>query len=308
MRIAIIDCGTNTFHLMIVDIASADHYKKIFRTKIAVKLGEAGITSSLISELAFQRGIKAIEHFAEKIESYKVDSIYAYATAALRNAKNGIHFIEEAESKTGIKIKLITGKREAELIYFGVREAIKLGTTPSLIMDIGGGSVELVICNNKKIFWKHSYSLGAALLLEKIKPDNPISNEQIKKLNRLFNSKLSQFINACSKYKPGILIGSSGSFDTFAELIEHRNGKALLLGRKTSYEFEIEKYRIIHQLLVKSTIEQRIKMKGLVSMRVDMIVLASLLLTFVLNKTAINKMTLSTYALKEGILFDIIKP
>lgn len=305
MRIAIIDCGTNTFHLLIVNINAKRKFKKIFKTKAVVKLGEAGITKQFISEIPFKRGINALKRFASKIAEHNVDMIYAYATAALRKAKNGKEFIEEAEKQTEIKIQLITGKREAELIYYGVREAVKLGEEKSLVMDIGGGSVEFIICNQIKIFWKHSFELGAALLLEKLKPSDPITPEEIKKLHDYIGKILLPLFNACNKFKPVKLIGSSGSFDTFAEMIVSRQGNPSV-GNRKSYVFTMEDYYSVHQQLIHSTTEERMQMKGLIKMRVDMIVLASLLLTFVLGQTGISQMTLSAYALKEGILADII--
>ncbi len=305
MRIAIIDCGTNTFHLLIVNIIAKRKFKKLYKTKAVVKLGEAGITKNFISEAPFKRGLKALKSFADKIAEHNVDMVYAYATAALRKAKNGKDFIEEAERQTRIKVQLITGKREAELIYYGVREAVTLGEEKSLVMDIGGGSVEFIICNQQKIFWKHSFEIGAALLLEKLKPSNPVTHSEIEKLHTYLEKILVPLFKACEKFKPVKLIGSSGSFDTFAEMILSQKGEPPLNNKK-SYPFNMEDYAMVHHQLINSTTQQRMQMKGLVKMRVDMIVLASLLLTFVIGKTGIRQMTLSAYALKEGILADLI--
>ena len=306
MRIAIIDCGTNTFHLLIVETAEKGIYKKLFKTKTVVKLGEAGITKHFIADAPFKRGINALKRFANKIAVYEVEKVYAFATAAVRKAKNGKEFIAVAEKQTGIKIELITGAREAELIYYGVREAIHLGNQTSLVMDIGGGSVEFIICNQTKLFWKHSYEIGAALLLEKFEPSDPITLNEIELLTNHLQKTLSSLFAACKKHKPVQLIGSSGSFDTFAELILQQKPKAQTLGKRIAYNFMMDDYLIVHQQLKFSTTKQRMQMNGLIKMRVDMIVLASLLLTFVLDKTKIKQMQLSAFALKEGILAEII--
>lgn len=305
MKIAIIDCGTNTFHLLIVEIAATGKYTQLYKTKTVVKLGEDGITKNYISEIPFDRGIHALKSFANKIAEYNADNVYAFATAALRRAKNGHDFIAEAKKQSGIKIQLITGYREAELIYYGVREAIEMGDEKSLIIDIGGGSTEFIICNQKNIFWKHSFELGAAMLLEKLNPSDPITKEEIHKLNTFLEKELDLLLEACNKFKPEKIIGSSGSFDSFAEMILALNNKSPL-GKRISYEFKMEDYFSIHQQLIHSTTQQRTQMKGLIKMRVDMIVLASGLLTFVLEKTGIRRMTLSAYALKEGMLFEIM--
>ena len=304
MKIAIIDCGTNTFHLLIVSLTEKNKFTTLYKTKVAVKLGEGGITKQFISAAAFERGINTLKKFVVKIESYKPDRTVAYATAAVRQAKNGKDFINAADS-IGITIQLITGKKEAELIYYGVREALHLGDELSLIMDIGGGSVEFIICNRNQLCWKHSFKSGAAYLLEKINPSDPIKGEEINKLNAYLLDKLSPLLNACRKYKPRNLVGSSGSFDTFADMISAMKHQKPLIS-KLSYQFQMDEYDLIHRMLLHTTLQERYHMKGLIRMRADMIVLASLLLTFVLDQTGIKQMFLSKYALKEGMLFELM--
>lgn len=304
MRIAIIDCGTNTFHLMIAVQQKHKLPLIVFKSKATVKLGEGGITKNIIASVPFERGIRALQKFSLKIAEHKVDKVFAFATAAIRNAKNNLDFISEAKERASISIEIISGDKEAELIYYGVREAIELGTEKSLVMDIGGGSTEFIICDEKKIFWRQSFSIGAALLLEKIQPTDPILEKEIIRLNNFLNETLVPLFEACLNFKPVVLVGSSGSFESLAEMIAHRKNKRMTR-KKTSCNFILEEYHDIHTMLVKSTREEREKMKGLLKMRVDMIVLSSLLLTFVLSKTNIGKMKLSTYALKEGIMAEL---
>ena len=161
-HVAIIDLGTNTFHLLITEINGTVGPGNICKKTIPVKLGHNGINQGVIHADAFLRGIKALENFHQLIIQHGVKQVKAMATAAIRNASNGDEFIAEVKKKTGIKIEMIDGETEARLIYAGVREAVKLGTETGLIMDIGGGSVEFIICNSTKIFWKRSFPLGAA--------------------------------------------------------------------------------------------------------------------------------------------------
>ena len=199
MPLAIIDCGTNTFHLLIVEAKANGKFKIIFKTKAVVKLGEAGITKRFISAAPFERGLSALKSFAVKIKEYQAEQIYAFATAALRKAKNGKEFIALAEKQTRIKIELISGSREAELIYYGVREAVNMQEQTSLIVDIGGGSTEFIIANQRKIFWKHSYELGAALLLEKFKPSDPITESELGEIHTYLQQTLVPLFTACKK-------------------------------------------------------------------------------------------------------------
>lgn len=306
MRIAILDLGTNTFHLLITSVSKTGVWKKVFKSKSVVKLGEGAIHHNEIAPLPFKRGIRALEHYKKIIDIHKPEKVLAFATSAIRSATNGQEFVEMAKQKTGIGITVISGDKEAELIYFGVRQCIPLGKEPVLIMDIGGGSTEFIIADQTKIFWKHSFNIGAARLLEMFKPSDPILPAEIKKLESFLSKELSILIDAVEKFKPDQLIGSSGSFDTFAEMIGYRFHNRNVISDKNSYTFNLDEYLKLHEILLFSTIEQRKKMKGLVKMRVDMIVLATICTSLVLRKTGIRKMMLSKYALKEGALSMVI--
>lgn len=308
MRIAIIDCGTNTFHLLIADKKTDGSFSFLFRLNIPVKLGQGGMASGVIAEIPFQRGIAALENFSVEIKKHAPQKVIAYATAAIRKALNGNDFVDEAFRQTGIQLTVINGNREAELIYYGVKHAVNLTHEKVLIMDIGGGSVEFIICNKNEIFWKQSFEIGAALLLEKFKPSDPVTHHDIEKINQHLQNTLQplflQIIN--NQFSITNLIGSSGSFDTFAELISWQFQNKPLSEEPTSFLIDMDNYKQIHSQLINSAAAERIKMKGMIPMRVDMIVIASLLLTFVIEKLKIKTITLSSYALKEGMLFERI--
>ncbi len=122
MKVAIIDLGTNTFNLLIVEINSDHSYNHIFQTKISVKLGEGGINHGVITPVPFQRGIDALKTHKQTIEKNKAEKIYAFATSAIRSASNGHEFVAKVKEEVGIDIQVISGDKEAELIYCGVRD------------------------------------------------------------------------------------------------------------------------------------------------------------------------------------------
>ncbi|MEP7168695.1 MAG: exopolyphosphatase, partial [Bacteroidota bacterium] len=249
MRIAIIDCGTNTFHLLIVETKADGKFKTILKENIPVKLGEAGITNKIISEIPFQRGMNTLKNFGEIIRKTNPDKIFAYATAAIRNAANGNDFVKAAMEKTGIEIQLIDGQREAELIYYGVRQAVKLTDEKVLIMDIGGGSVEFIIANNNEIFWKQSFGTGAAFLLEKFKPSDPIQLSEINEIRNYLEKELHPLFAQLqtTNYKLQTLIGSSGSFETFVDLISWHFPSPRVTERQTEYKIRWDEFLTIHE-------------------------------------------------------------
>jgi len=300
-RIAVIDCGTNTFNLLIAE-QSGKEMKFVLRTKRVVKLGAEGIKDGIIGEKAQERALNAMLDYKSLTEKYEVENIKVVGTAALRDAKNGAALLKKIKQQTGFTIRLIDGNEEAELIYKGVQASKVLDEQCHLLMDIGGGSTEFILCNKDKIFWKKSFRLGAARLLEVIHPSDPISNIEIIDLNKKLKDELSDLFLACSKYKPLKLVGSSGSFDTFASIILKKTGEKL--GRKSNYQFKLSEYELVHEELLHTTYKERLQIPGLITMRADMIVLATLLLTFVLQSTKIKSLYLSKYALKEGVMFN----
>jgi len=307
MKIAVLDLGTNTFHLLIVNVNKAGSIRRIFKSKIVVKLGEGAINKNLIAEVPFQRGLEALKHYAEVISKHKPEKIVTYATSAIRSAMNGKKFISTVKKETGLNIKVISGDKEAELIYYGVRSSVPLRNEKQLIMDIGGGSTEFIIANNNKIFWKKSFDIGASRLLERFKPSDPIEIFEIKNLEKYLSKVLSPLDKAMKKYPAQSLIGSSGSFDTFAEMIGWKFHRRDVLKNTDSYQFNMDEYFLLSGLLLKSTTAQRMKMKGLIKMRVDMIVIASICTTLILKKYKLKRMLISKSALKEGVLWEAIQ-
>ncbi|PCJ86727.1 MAG: phosphatase [Flavobacteriales bacterium] len=305
MQVAIIDCGTNTFNLFIAEVKNSS-YRTIFKTKIPVKLGEGAIDRNLIAEVPFQRGIEALKTHKITIEKYKTEKIFAFATSAIRSAKNGLEFVKVAKKETGIDINVIDGNREAELIYYGVKQALYMGKEKSLIMDIGGGSTEFIIANNKEIFWKKSFQLGVSRLLEKFKPNEPITKKEIEKVENYLEKEIQPLLTAIKKHSTQSLVGASGSFDSIAEMVAHRFYKLQLLKGRTTFEFKINEMKAVHDALIKSTYEERLRMKGLVKYRADMIVLSSIFVNLVIEKLKIKRMRLSIFALKEGVLWEIM--
>ncbi len=298
-RVAVIDCGTNTFNLLIAEKAH-EKWRFLCRRKKVVKLGSQGVNKRIIEPIPTQKALKAMRDYRELIKKFHVEKVQVVGTAALRDAKNGEDLIRLIKKESGFDIRLIDGNEEARLIYEGVKSAFPMDEKTSLIMDIGGGSTEFILCLKDQIIWKRSFRLGAARLLEHLHPSDPIRKSEIQQLELFLEKQLMPLMTACHKYKPVRLIGSSGSFDTFASLILRKENR--ILGKKHHYTFELKQYRKLHKKLISSTYSERLVMPGMLKMRADMISLASLLLSFVLDNTGINDLHLCTFSLKEGVL------
>ncbi len=309
LRVAVLDLGTNTFNLVIAEQKSLESFHILHSSKIPVKLGEGGINQGKIIPEAFQRGIEAIEKHNRIIKDLKAERIFAFGTSALRSAEKGELFISTIKENTGIDVQIISGDREAELIYYGVRQTINISDQKYLILDIGGGSNEFIIANNERIFWKHSYNLGIARLLEKFKPSDPITQAEIISLNTYLATEISDLIQTVKKFGVGTLIGASGSFETFEAMLraneEDFETETSLLPK--SIEIDLGDFESLCQKLITSTTKERKQMRGLEPMRIEMIVLACLFVKFIIEKLEIDTLYQSNFSLKEGVIYQLIK-
>lgn len=296
MNIAIIDLGTNTFKLLIIDESEAVVYK----SKLTVKLGEDGLNDNIIAPDAYKRGINALVKHKKIITEHQCEKIFTFATSGLRSTNNGGQFIEEVRTKIGIDIKIIDGDQEAVYIYHGVKKALPISEN-SCIMDIGGGSTEFIICNEDKILWKKSYKLGVSRLFEKFKPKDPLTEEEINKIESYLKLELTELFNQLKLNNVTALIGSSGSFKLFAKIIGIGNNS-------DNYYAEISREKIdeLHTKLISKTVFQRLLMEGMDSMRAEMTPMASVMVNFILNTHHFSKISVSKYSLKEGVISDVI--
>ena len=297
-KIGIIDLGTNTFHLLVAERVDSQ-YTIIYQNRVPAKVGMGGINQNIITEEGVERAIKAISDFQTTLKEMGVEKVMAFGTSALRSSNNGNEVIQKIKNATGIETKIISGEEEAELIYLGVRAAVKLGKEKSLIVDIGGGSVEFIIGNDQEIFWKHSFDIGAQRLLEKFQKHDPISSEEIKMLDQFFDSSLQPLLTQLGVHLPKTLVGSSGTFDTLSDIYCSRNNI-----QQQSPETPltiVAFYEIFEELIVKNRPE-RMKIAGMIEMRVDMIVVACCLIDFLLKRHSFSAIRVSSYSLKEGVL------
>jgi exopolyphosphatase/guanosine-5'-triphosphate,3'-diphosphate pyrophosphatase len=304
---AVLDLGTNTFHLLIASV-EAGAVKEVYQEQIAVKIGAGGIHQGIIRPEAYNRGMNALAQFHEIILKHAVETVVATGTSAIRNAKNGAQFLQEAKEKFGFQVQQISGEKEAELIYLGVSKSFPFPEQAVLVMDIGGGSVEFIIGKKDQILWKQSFEIGAARLLQKFAPSNPISPSEILNIESYLEEVLEPLKAALGqteiKGEPlDILVGSAGSFETLLDVLRldlHKNYNS-----QTPFAHWVsqENCNLFYQFIIGSSTLERQQMKGLLDFRVDMIVVATVLMRYVQLRFGLNQLCASNYALKEGLLF-----
>jgi exopolyphosphatase/guanosine-5'-triphosphate,3'-diphosphate pyrophosphatase len=307
-NIAVIDLGTNTFHLLIAELTVDDTFIIKEKYKELVKLGEGGITGGIIAEPAFERGIQALIKFRKIIDTRDINHCFAYATSALRGASNGKAFVEKALQFAQIPIKIISGSEEAALIFKGVRNGVQLPYDEDvLVIDIGGGSVEFIVGNHTQVKLLRSLKIGAQRLLEQIKPDDPITIGQIKETIAIYTHEMADLIEELQDFRISKIVGSSGTFETLGALIANEKKEKYALGNLNGYRFDQKLFKSIHTRLLNATRNERLQMPGMEPVRVDMILFGSILVDLLVDRLHIEQITVSAYALKEGILYNYLE-
>lgn len=298
MRLAVVDLGTNTFHLLIVDVATDGNFTEVYRERRFIHLAEDGIET--IGEAPYERGLKTLNGFALQMIQHKVAKYSVKGTAALRTASNGAQFLATIKAKTGITIQTITGDEEAKLIYYGVRQAIELDKKPVLIIDVGGGSVEFIIANSEEIFWAQSFPVGVAVLYKNFHRSEPIAPTEVQQLEDFLTETLAPLEAAISAHPIQTLIGSSGTFDVLASTM------TVIQKNKHSAFVNFEDFAPLYKRAIHASLEERMHLVEIPTGRKKLIVVALILVNFVLKKFDLHNIAISDFAMKEGMLQELI--
>ncbi len=305
--IAIIDLGTNTFHLLIAEIDERDDFRIAEKFKEPVELGEGGLDSGKIVPKAYARGIKALKKLKKLMVARHVSAVQAFATSAIRSASNGKEFIQEAKKEAGIDIRIINGNEEASLIFDGVRNGVHLPSDQDiLIIDIGGGSVEFIVARDGKAQLLRSLDIGAARLLGRLQPSDPMKVNEAEELDRYLKEKMAGLLEELNEFDIQLIVGSSGTFETIGAIVAHSKKDTLSSANLNSYRFTSREFKRVHNKLKLASKRERLNISGMDSMRVDMIVMGSSMINLILDEIKIKELMVSDYALKEGILYRFI--
>jgi exopolyphosphatase/guanosine-5'-triphosphate,3'-diphosphate pyrophosphatase len=291
MKKAVIDLGTNTFNLLVGSVFG-DKLEIIYCEKEAVLLGMNGINNGSIAEDSWMRAMQTLFRFKKRCEKQNVDEIIGFGTSALRGAKNGELFVKEVYENIGIRIHIISGSQEAQLIYRGVRWLFDFKQAAT-IMDIGGGSTEFIAANAGGIVEAQSFDIGVSRLYQNLNKRNNLTANDFKFINEYLEARTGRFFE---EDRSTLLIGASGSFETFYEMIFQKKFTA------EEKMVTLPLLPLLDQLnwVIDSRYEDRINHKWIVPMRKKMIPIAAFKIKWIIQKLNVDRVLLSPYSLKEG--------
>jgi len=301
---AAIDLGTNTFHLLIGTVGANGQIAILHQQRWAVQLGKGGMAEGRILHEAFLRAIDTCQQMAAIIVEHGVElsAVRAAGTSAIRNAKNGIDFVAAIQSITGIKVQILSGRQEAMGIFEGVKASGAISPAANtLVLDIGGGSVEFIFCHRlaSRPPAFHSLEIGGQRMLERFVSADPISHSDVLGLRQWLRQELALLLPAFQAFQPTILVGASGTFDTLRDVL------ATQIGAHSTEPYSaipLDFMAAFGQQMRSATHAQRLAIPGMVPLRADMIVVAMILIEEVLALATISQVMGSSYALREGLL------
>ena len=303
-RLAIFDLGTNTFNLLVRDASG----QLIRSEKIPVKLGAGGLRDDLITPDAEERAIAAMHQHKAAAQEAGATRGYAFATSAMRSTSNGQQVADRIEKETGIPVNIIDGDQEAAFIAGGVAQAWPTCKESRLIMDIGGGSTEFVLLEEDTVHFSASYPLGVTLLMERFSPQDPMTEEDHRRIWDHMDDMLAQLWEALDSLPCQTLIGSSGSFDTLFNVAACREGRPELPIGTSSATFALKGLPDVLESLVISNRMERLLMPGMLEMRADTLHISALQIQLLFEHLTCKSMLLSGFALKEGVWSSLQEP
>ena len=308
-HIAAIDVGTNSFHLIVVKVKDDGNFEIVDREKEVIRLGEGSAGSiKYIKPEAITRAISTLKRFKGIADSHNAN-LRAVATSAVRESYNKNDFMQNVFDKTGIELEVISGFEEARLIYLGALRAVPIFNKKSLIIDIGGGSTEFLIGYKGVTNFSVSVKIGAVRLTEKFFPDYDVTESRVRECRKWVEGEIFQVVHSIKKNGFSICIGSSGTIMSAGLMIqEARNRKSAATSILNNYEFsKKELHKIEEEILCRKTLERRKKIPGLDEKRADIIPAGIIILSTIFDLLELETMTISGYALREGIILDTLQ-
>lgn len=303
LRLAAIDVGSNSVHMIIAQVDPDGGITTLWRMKEMVGLGRGSFPSHRLSDQAMDRAIAVLDRFKQAAIQRQAEKIVAVATSAIREASNGGDFIQRAKRELGLYIKVVSAREEARLIYLAIRHALPLKNKPHLMVDVGGGSVEFIVGDDHRAVLLESRKLGAARMTAEFVKTDPISPADLQALLNHYDQQLSPLIEQIQKHKPVACIGSSGTLENIAAMCgtggdPQSEGSAGYIDREA-----IER---LYEQIIKSDSRSRARFRGLDYQRRDQIVAGVVLVHELFKRLKIKRMQLCGSALREGILLDYL--
>ncbi len=305
MRVAAIDIGTNSLHMIVVRVRPDLSFEVIDREKEMIRLGAGGLDGRALTPEAMHAALQVLSKFRRLAESHKVDEIIAAATSATREAENGGEFLKTITAQTGIRPRVISGTEEARLIHLAAVYGVSVPTDVAVVVDIGGGSVEITRGTGPSVDAGRSFKLGVIRLTERFVKSDPIEPRDERKLVKYVLAEASEYLDEIAAAGYDRVIGTSGTILSLGAMAAAERGNPAgspLRSRRVS----AKQLRRLRHALVEANLEKRLRLPGLEPRRADLSVAGAILLDTIVKRLGATEITLCDFSLREGLVLDYI--
>lgn len=304
-KLAVIDIGTNSIHMVLAEILPDASFKILDRFKDMTRLGNGVFATKRLSDEAMTRALEILKTLVTLARNKGFERIVAVATSAVREAQNGGDFVALIMEQTGLRVRVISGTEEARLIFLGVKHSIALPDGPTLVVDIGGGSVELIVGNREGLIHGKSLKLGAIRLAEQFLPKTPPPESMMHALDDAVLNHLRDALGSFKMKKFHSLIATSGMAGNLGEVV-HLRQTGRPLPQHNLATVLLKDLRSLETELARSSVKARLAIPGLDPKRVDTLLPTAVVLRRLLELSGLNEVTLCDKAIREGVIYDFI--
>jgi exopolyphosphatase/guanosine-5'-triphosphate,3'-diphosphate pyrophosphatase len=305
VRIAALDLGSNSFHLIVVDAHADGSFETLLREKDVLRLADNVATTHRIPPDKVASAIASVARLRALAEALNAEEWVVCATSALREADNGAEVVEQIERETGVGIRVITGTDEARLIFAAVRASVLLDKPPAVCIDQGGGSLEVSVGDQSGLLWARSVKLGAVRLTAQFIHSDPPAQSELGAIREHTRKTLAPIAAATKKFRPGMLVATSGSLTTLARLAAPGLASATP-NAMHQLIVSAEDLAAVHEKAQTLSLDERRGIDGLDSRRAEILPAGSVVLQVAMELFGFDELTVSEWSMREGMVLDAI--
>jgi len=306
VRIGALDLGTNSFHLLVAEVSPEGGITPLVREKEMLRLGDVVSREGRVPPEDAERAVACVRRMCILAERAGAREVLARATSAFRSAENGAELCDRIEAETGVVVEVISGIEEARLIFSAIRASVVLEPAPALAFDLGGGSLEVMVGDAGGLAYATSVNLGVGRLTAELVREDPPSKGDAKRLRERMIDVLAPVALDVAAFEPKLVIGSSGTLEDLAHMVAARREADVPISLN-QLSFTRDEFLPLHEELMTTKAADRRRIQGLDARRVDLIPAGSMFLATAMELFDFEELTVSEWALREGIVLDALR-
>ncbi len=303
MRVSILDLGSNSFRLLVADVAADGAIHPVLRAREFIHLGSEVAATGFLADDVIERAVGAVGHLAGLGIRAGAERSMAVATSAIRDASNGTEVVARLQEAAGIPVRVIDGQEEARLGFLGVASSIALPTGPHLVLDLGGGSLELAVGSGATLLWAESTELGVSRLWAEFVTGDPLSDRDIDRLEKRVRSTLEPIVPQVRRLDPQWCVSIGGPSRALIQMVL-QTGATWQPATLNQAWVTAADLRDLRDRLVSLPLEERLAMPGMKPSRAEQIPTAAVIVATVLDLLEVDRTVVSYWGLREGAILD----